>query len=134
MRKKLFYAANILLPLTLGTHIYALYRPDTWISVQLYRLTGFQAHTPPLFAAGIFRNYLPDMLWAYALSFSVGSIYRSGKVSFALSTIFAASLELLQRPGILPGTFDWMDIILEVCITALAALIIESHEKKENGK
>ena len=82
------------------------------------------------------RNFLPDILWAYSLTFAVALVWLpEEKVILKVLVIcisFEIGVELSQKIGLISGTFDWLDIIFEVCATVLGALIIKA--KKGKGK
>ena len=74
------------------------------------------------------------MLWAYSLTFAVYVILcdHSQYMPKMLVTCFAfeTGIELLQLVDVLKGTFDWWDIALEICATAMASLIIKHTRRK----
>ena len=135
-----FYLWNMLVPLLLGTALYILFRPDTYIALFFYKLLDIekQSLADTIVSSGWFgavcRNFLPDILWAYVLTFGVGAVWRDAG-GFPISTviicaIFEAVFEFGQGIGLWSGTFDWWDIGLEICATVLAALIINSRKEK----
>ncbi len=138
MKRTAFYLVNILLPLLIGATVYILFRPDTYFSGFVYHLLRFKIGvlTVPKTLEYVFRNYLPDMTWAYALTFSVSWVLYSCKLRYitTVSVCFCMLFEFSQLFGWLSGTFDYWDITLEICMTALCALIIKSHEAKEKRK
>jgi len=126
---------HIILPVVAGTLIYIFFRPDTYISgcfSKAFGVTGpDMSEAVPDWVALICRNFLSDMLWAYALTVTVVLIMDDGgKYSVWICLIFELSMELCQKAGILSGTFDWLDIILEICASALAALIIKQTKER----
>lgn len=120
---------HIILPIAIGAMLYVLFRPDTHISHLVYdllRITApqFVKDIPPWLTL-ICRNFIPDMLWAYALTAVLLFILNdNGKYSLFICIFFEIFLEVCQKWGIVTGTFDMLDILLEVCTTAFAALII----------
>jgi hypothetical protein len=68
------------------------------------------------------------MLWAYSLTFTVflilGFKYESLKPTLIICAVFEVSIEFLQKFGVIPGTFDFLDILLELCVTIFAVIII----------
>ena len=143
-KNKLFFCwlINVVIPIALGAAIYILVRPDTYISHFAYRTLGVS------WQGGIGRRMLPrwiwlfltghasDILWAYGLTHAVFLILGKDRKCFlltaAICVVFEVGMECMQLlPGIL-ATFDWWDIALEICATAIASLIIKLQweEKK----
>ncbi|MCP4803933.1 MAG: hypothetical protein GY913_14570 [Proteobacteria bacterium] len=59
---------------------------------------------------------LPDMLWTYALTAFMAHVWRDRMGPGALvwlssGVVIGSGGELLQAAGILPGTFDWLDLV-----------------------
>ena len=136
----IFYCLNIVVPLIFGSAIYVCYRPDTYISQFVYNTLGISPNVGvftdvlPAWVVSFIQNYLADILWAYSLTFTVYYIWRkqssSSYEAFGIVIAFEFCIEFSQKPGIMSGTFDWIDIFLEVCITVLATLLIKSHDKE----
>ena len=125
--KKLFFLINILLPLAVGLLIYAFIGEGTIISGQIgkvFPITGIQIRKDSFWITEVIRNYLPDILWAYALTFAVAGVAFNTKKELVAAClicfIFEIVLELVQKSDMVPGTFDYIDIALEVAATAAA--------------
>ncbi len=135
MKKTCFYLCNILIPLMIGAMLYCLLRPDAWISLRLYRLFSLGPATLPLprWLLQILRCFGADILWSYALTFAVAWVLSESRPwqILAVSAGFSLLTECTQAFGWLRGTFDPLDILLQICITALGALIIKLHKSKE---
>lgn len=140
-KERVFYWCNIISPILVGTVAYLLFRSDTYISQTLYRLFPWLKNCSleyleqfPWITA-LCRNFLPDILWAYALTYAVALLWLpERKISWQVLMIcipFEVGVELCQKVGFMSGTFDWLDIILEICATVLAALIIKAKKEKE---
>ena len=94
-KKVILTIANIFLPLIIGGMIYFLNRNSYAIS-------------PPI------RNFAPDFLWFYSFTFSILMIKQFTLLNKMILFIFLASpliFELFQKCGLVPGTFDFYDII-----------------------
>lgn len=140
LRKKfLFGCLHILFPLLLGLALYLCFRPDTYISQLFYQVLGLSPVSVtrlPGWLLAFLQNFACDMLWAYALTCCVYLIWGGRLLPVGLLCVgFSAAMELLQYFGVISGTFDFWDILLQSCATALAALSIKAFFKpKENEK
>jgi len=111
-------SVHIILPLIIGTLIYAFFR-----GIPLIGMHRWSALNPPQF---IIYN-LPDALWFYALLSSVMFIweYKTSKNFirwFVLILLLCLLSELFQQLKLIPGTFDYKDLIVYV-IAALLSLL-----------
>ena len=70
--KKMFIYANISLPILAGSLLYYVTSPQVMFVQNIDRLLGVSLHvgTENTFVVNL-RSYMPDMLWAYALVFSL---------------------------------------------------------------
>ena len=131
-KRNVFFVLNILLSLVIGLTVYVFCRPDTHVSKIVHNLLGVSPEVVlPEWVMSFLRNYMADVLWAYALTFTVIYILGSGFLTFAIVAIFEICIEVSQKVGIMSGTFDWVDIILEVCISALVMLLINTIQKEK---
>ncbi len=81
----------------------------------------------PLLLRLIFEElsfYFPDALWAYALLFALSTINDIG-TSAVLTFICGLTWELLQKFGIMPGTYDYLDLYLYLVAIIIAIIIIK---------
>jgi len=121
--KGIFFLLMALLCLLAGSSIYLLYAPSTILanlSISPSIVSNLQQKIIWLkfiFPDSDFTRYhLSDILWYQALLFIVYYIYHIKKV-FHTGLIYYFSLclpfilEFLQLPGIIPGTFDWLDLL-----------------------
>lgn len=138
MNDELFSLLNIVIPLLTGFVIYSIYRPDTYISNIIYVNMSFILDFAeyPVFLQKFFRFYLCDILWAYSLTFAVQIIISlKGRyliILFAVCSLFEIAIEAFQYFGFLNGTFDPLDIILEIFASLTAITIIYKKQKGEN--
>lgn len=128
---------HVFLPVLVGAAIYVLFRSRDLRVFDWLRRAGLlpvvdavRHHATPmrswLPAAVVFS--LPDGLWAYGLTASVRLVWRdtfSAARHFWLLAAVVASLgpELGQRVGIVPGTFDVVDLsvsLAAVCVACIA--------------
>ena len=141
---RVFYILNIIIPIVLGTLLYICFRPDTYISKMICIFFGAKWQLKwlldfmPYWMQGIVCNYLCDMLWAYAYVFSVTFVLgfeSAGMFSiFILCSIFEILIEIFQKNGVIFGTFDILDIVLEVCVTAIGVALIKKHIRRNSNE
>jgi hypothetical protein len=123
---------NIIIPICLGAGIYYLISPDVIFVKQIDYFIGCSFHVSitnvnPAIIRFI-RNYLLDMLWGYALVFTV--FYLLGNKAavlwnaFIISFLFSVVMEVLQITSIARGTFDLYDIMVELLAEIVAVFII----------
>ena len=123
-----------LLPLSLGSSLYALCRPTTLLYERIFYLFIGTSWVPlkrqlNYSCLGIFFDdfsyklivySLPNALWhislCYLLSFGIKSLWGANGVAwrYRLVLFFVAALvpDVLQLLELIPGTFDVLDIVL----------------------
>ena len=129
-----------LLPLSLGSSLYALCRPTTLLYERIFYLFIGTSWVPlkrqlNYSCRGIFFDdfsyklivySLPNALWhisfCYLLGFGIKSIWGVSGIAwkYRLVLFFVAALapDLLQLLELIPGTFDVLDIILAFLASA----------------
>lgn len=141
-KRKLPFIVHVLVPITIGGLIYICWREPDLIMFRWLRTIGLETFTNSLrslttpehkFLPYWFIYSLPDGLWVYALTAFMLLLWRNSdslptKVFYcSLGLILGAGTELGQLAGIVPGTFDFGDLI--VCLIApTAALLFTSHK------
>ncbi len=131
--KKMFIYANISLPILAGSLLYYVTSPQVMFVQNIDRLLGVSLHvgTENTFVVNL-RSYMPDMLWAYALVFSlmlvIGNKTADVWKMFVIAGMFSTIMEVLQVIGCVKGTFDVMDIIVEIIAELMAVFIIKRHD------
>ena len=132
------YSVHVFLPIAIGSLIYILIRPDTYVSNWIYERLGFQAQgdVPLMFQPKWLYTFLTghaaDILWAYSLAHAVFWILGGGFGCWLPTIIciaFAVGIESMQLFPLLSGTFDWWDILLEICTIAIVSLKIKLHRE-----
>ena len=131
---------NFFIPFFIACLIYLFYRQDIiieryegWFSLfgELRKMT--YTETESVWYWSFIKYYLPDMLWAYSLGCSTYYGYRNRTVKFLLPILLGTAIEVCQYIGVLFGTGDVLDIIVEtigVCIAYLVCLLCEKHYKE----
>ena len=117
--KKIFIYANISLPILVGSLFYYVTSRQVIFAQNIDRLLGVSLHvgTENTFVVNL-RSYMQHMLWAYALLFSL-MLVTGNKTAyvwkmFVIAGMFSTIMEVLQVTGCVKGTFDVMDIIVEI--------------------
>ena len=113
---------NFTVPILVGAIFYYLLSSDVIFVRLIDERIGGGLHFPSLLANGYVvkyvRFYLLDMLWSYALVFSLHYIWGNNtarlKWILGMAFIFSAGMELLQLTSFVKGTFDILDILFEV--------------------
>jgi hypothetical protein len=112
----------VILPLLAGILIYAL-----WRGIHIL-------HVKPLLTSpvtGWVTFNLPDGLWLYALLSSLVLIWEGSSLKNLVFWTFTALLfsfiaEIAQGWGIVPGTFDWFDML--AYLIAFVLVIIQNQK------
>lgn len=108
--------------LIIGGLIYVGYRDKSLLMFRWFEKLGISNEVDTfrefVNSGGIYgwvKYCLPDGLWLFAYMFLIGSIWgdsKSWRSYFFLYSLPICALisEMLQYFGLLPGTFDWIDI------------------------
>lgn len=136
--KKLHSILNAVIPLIVGAMIYYFLSPDVKFVKFIDEIIGKGVHFPSLledyFVVKFIRFYLLDMLWGYALVFSLSLILGNNaakrKMILLIAVAFSTVMELLQLTPLVGGTFDLADLLVEGLSEVLAVFIIKiTHEE-----
>ena len=132
MKKYIVYA-NISIPILAGSLLYYVTSPQVMFVQNIDRLLGVSLHV------GMENTFvvMPDMLWAYALVFSL-MLVTGNKTAyvwkmFVIAGMFSTIMEVLQVTGCVKGTFDVMDIIVEIIAELMAVFIIKRHDMRRKS-
>lgn len=86
----------------------------------------------------LIKNYVCDMLWAYALTISMiwyGQMFRQPiEKACVMSIVFSVFVECLQLFPFVAGTFDILDVCVEMGMVGLATWISLVFYKKEDRR
>lgn len=112
-----FSIINIIIPLIIGLFIYILFVPTSHISEFVYLCIGRSLYIGSV-PTKFITCYLADCLWAYALFFLIFVVYAQ-KLNDIWCVLlvcvgFEILMEHLQLTPIVDGTFDVLDMIVEV--------------------
>lgn len=135
-KDNIFLIANILLPILLGGIFYYLAAPEVLFVKYMDHSLGRGIHfSGSWMGHEIYiwlRCYLMDMLWGYALVFSLvwlgwGTSCNNLQKMLLLVVIFSAGMECLQLLQYVAGTFDPWDIVVEALAEGLAVFLMHQH-------
>ena len=141
--KKLdFLIINAFMPIVLGGLIYYLISPDVVFVKNIDAFLDWDRHLDSIMAGSIMmkfvRNYLLDMMWAYAFVFTLFFIMGNKTAELlkilTITTVFSAGIEILQLTPFVRGTFDILDIIAEFFAGIAAGFIIKYNFHKEEKR
>lgn len=137
----MFYALNVVVPVFVGALLYLLFRRDSFLSETVYTYISvpeISVSAMPPWVITFLRNFASDVLWAYALLFSVSAVLRYSRkrllASILICICFAIIIEALQKVGVFSGTFDVLDIVFEILAIGFGAIIIFLYEEIKNEK
>ncbi len=125
---------HALMPLAAGSLVYLLARPPSlrifgWVEgVGLSDSLGRAREVGHSVALGLpawVVFSLPHALWVYAFAWLISALWdhratRQSILWLLVAPALGVGWELGQRVGIVPGTFDWLDLVLALGATALA--------------
>lgn len=141
-RFQIVTAAVGVLSLSVGGSLYLLYRPETLVMFEVCKYLGiydFIISVRPQYTINSWVVYsLPDGLWLLAYILLMAALWnfdvlKSLRASFPL-VLMAIGSEFLQIPRLIPGVFDWLDLICYVgaCIIGfIYVIIINNHLNKQ---
>ncbi|MBR2524724.1 MAG: hypothetical protein IKE53_09865 [Clostridiales bacterium] len=125
---------NMLIPLLLGLSIYMTSPSSTYLSEQFSKI-GIVF--PKIYYPDLISFYACDFCWGYAL-YSGLELFNDGTHKVILPAMLtAAAVEAAQLIPGFPGTFDVLDILVEMMAVMLAVIITTfilggiKHEKQE---
>lgn len=135
----IFLMCNVLIPLAIGTYIYVYVDSDSYfgnfirsfLSIPIFEATSNIAKT--------MRNWGCDFLFAYALLFALYGCTRILSISICYTVVCSIGLELLQLIQIdflKCGTFDVVDIVVEMIAICFGATFIScfNHIKRKERR
>lgn len=136
--KKSFAYANIFIPILAGSLLYCITSPEVIFVRNIDSMLEVSLHIGMNNTfVRIIRSYMPDMLWAYSLVFSL-MLVTGNKTAyiwkiFVIASMFSTIMEIFQITEYVKGTFDTMDIIVEIIAELVAVLIIKKHDMRRKS-
>jgi len=143
--RKSFMLLHVALPMLAGGLIYVCWRDPGLMMFKWFRALGWEPIILQLrlaTAAGTttlpfwFVYSLPDGLWVYALSAFMGHVWSGSRatiVRFAFLSagpVLGVGSELGQLARLVPGSFDWTDLVFYLAAGALAFLAVARSNSK----
>lgn len=124
---------NSIVPVLVGAFFYYIFCPDVVFVKKIDDIIHLNAHCYLDNEIVAFsRNYLLDALWAYAfmnaIYFIMGDNIKGLIFCCCCTSILAVILEVLQLSQVLSGTFDIVDIIVELNSIGLATFLIKRRQ------
>lgn len=132
-KRNVLFAVNIVIPLILGLFIYLTKPSSTYLS---YFLSGFRSVLPTIRYPELISSFACDFLWTYSMFFclrlTLGDALK-GKHNLtviSVTGVVAIIFESLQLIKGFPGTFDLLDIVIELIAIAVALFITIIIERR----
>lgn len=140
--KKRDLLLHCLISLLLGGIIYYVFSPEVYFVNAVDKITRSRTHiafhpemTP---VRKVIRYWGPDMLWSYALLFSLHFVTDNCAASteklFCVAVLFTLVTEVVQCIPGSGGTFDVWDIVAEWGALFIAAVIIKYYTMRRRKK
>ena len=130
--QKMVAIINILLPLIAGAFVYILWVPSAHVSQVFYRVFGLHSLPGDGTAGSFITCFLGDFLWAYSLMFLLALITVRRKRDLikilVLCILFETGTECIQLTPFMDGTFDFLDIVMEILANLLGCTMICIYE------
>lgn len=135
-----------LFPVLIGGLIYLTYRTETLLMFGWFNYIGFSdviefLRLNPLLQNIAIPNWikysLPDALWLFSFNYIL-LIFWNFRIDihsvfwFFLSASIGVFSELGQLINIIPGTFDYIDLLLLLIASIIPFLIVHLKSKKQN--
>ena len=127
----IFFMVCVLLPLLLGGILYYIFCPNVFFVKCIDSVTEIEVHLRPdmnNLIMRLVRFYGFDIIWAFSFTnmfFILVSILHNWRNRYILIPIvFVSSIELLQKTDIMHGTFDYIDIVVQIIGSLFAMVII----------
>lgn len=125
-KKDSLFVVNVVIPLVCGLFIYLTKIESNFLSVSL---SGIRSLLPVIRYPVLVNNFAADFLWSYSLFFCLRLVLgddMKGKYSLkviSLTAVVAVVFESMQMLKHFPGTFDPLDIVVELIAVVSAFLM-----------
>lgn len=130
---------NVLIPLAIGAFIYVSLDSDSYFGNFVRCVLTIPIFETNSTITKFMRNWGCDFLFAYALLFALYGCTRVLSVSIRYAAICSTGLELLQLIQVdflKCGTFDVMDVVVEIIAICFGATFINgfTHMKRKERR
>ena len=130
------------LPVIVGGLIYLTYRTDTLIMFGWFRQIGLSdavdflrsnQHLQNLTIPSWIKFSLPDALWLFSFNYVLLTLWdfnvnRQSAFWLFLAPTIGLFSEIGQLIGVVPGTFDFMDLVLLLIATLIPFLLVNNSK------
>lgn len=132
-----FILTHIFTPILLGCSIYLLFRSENILLFQWVQKIGFESFLTTLRENSLsikVPNWLlyslPDGLWVYAFTAALFLFWKGKNSIWIWIPIFTSVLfEVAQATKIIPGTFDFIDLLFSAIAFTLSKLFLNPYFK-----
>ena len=129
-KRTVFFVINVAIPLVIGLLLYLFIRKDSFISGAFERISGISVsvhleNVDSKIIVRFIRNYLADIIWAYAVTSALLLIHDTAGYSELKIVLICLTVELIMEVIQVVNpffTFDWIDILVEFIATGTAWL------------
>lgn len=126
----------VIAPLIIAGVLYYIFFPEVAFVRFIDRSTDLYLHIslPENNAVRIIRNYLFDAVWAVAFASSLYIMISDNMTViriFIIAALFESVMEFVQIIPLIQGTFDPVDIVIEIIASALVLVYLYRRRKKD---
>ena len=142
-KDNIFYTINIIIPLLIGAFIYFHFNQESYLGSFfnfLFQIPKLDININSKILVFI-NNWLCDFLWAYSLFYAMYMSYRTHNnaiwTTFKITVFFAIfveSLQLIKIDFIRCGTFDILDIIIEIIAICISIINLKIYLHLKKGE
>lgn len=133
----IFIVFNILVPLAIGAYIYAYWGGDTYFGNWIRRFLTVPKVNIDADIIKFIRNWGCDFIWSYTLFFELYASTKSmvSSIHYAvICSILVESVQLIQLDFVKCGTFDLLDIVVEIIAACTAAIVLSFYYYIKRGR
>lgn len=134
-----FFICNILIPVSIGAYVYIYWDSNSYFGNFMRSFLTIPKVALDSNVLRFMRNWGCDFLFAYALVFALYVSTKNISVSIRYTAMCSIGLELLQLIQVdflKCGTFDVVDIVIEIIAICFGATILScyNHIKSKNRR
>ena len=134
-----FVFLHIVLPILVGGILYLFFCPDVFFVKKVDDILNISRNENVLkesVLGEMIRNYLFDIVWAYSLTNTLliicGRDRKSKRIAIVIAALMSIGMELLQLMECIGGTFDIVDVLVEIVAVFVAFLAYKYCLEKTN--